>query len=217
MEPHAISLTPAELQAIEEHKYFLSRECGREVAIEDAIADFLQRFAEDWRRQKVRRDILDQRSEIERHRLRRSQQAGRDVGSSAAALEWCHQYASIWRAERESLEQNGFKRRRMTIHNPRCLHLRPGAAIATTAARFDCDVYVHRDGMPYWNFLLLGRPFMNVKSVINLLSMGIVLGDALEFLATGGAAEAALRALREMIEALPRESSAGTPSPPPRA
>lgn len=216
MEPRAVNLTPSELRAIEEHKYFLSRERGHEVAIEDAIADFLQRFAEDWRRQKTRRDILDQRSEIESHRRFRSEQAGRDVGSSAAALEWCQHYASIWRAERESLERNGFKRMTVIIHNPRCLHLRPGSVIAATAAGFDCDVYVHRDGMPYWNFILDRRPFMNVKSVINLLSMGIALGDALEFLATGAAAEHALPALRELIESTPRATTVAASEPPRR-
>ena len=199
MRPHVVNLTPSELLAIEEHKYFLSRERGTEVAIEDAIADFLRRFAEEWRRQKARRDILDQRSEIEKHRYLRSQELGRDVGSSAAALEWCEKYAGIWRAERESLERNGFRRRSMAVVNPRCLHLRPWSAIAMTVRAFDCDVYVHRDGMPYWNFTLERRPFMNVKSVVNLLSMGIALGDTLEFLAMGAQAEPALDALVELL------------------
>jgi len=207
MQPHVVNLTPSELQAIEEHKYFLSRERGIEVSIEEAIKDFLQRFAEDWRRQKARRDILDQRSEIERHRYLRSQELGRDVGSSAAALEWCEKYASIWRAERESLERNGFRRLSMTVRNPRCLHLRPWSAIAASANRFDCDVYVHRDEMPYWNFTMNRRPFMNVKSVINLLSMGIALGDPLEFLAMGAQAEPALLAMRELLEASPAEAT----------
>jgi phosphotransferase system HPr (HPr) family protein len=215
MQPQVVNLTPSELKAIEEHKYFLSCERGAEAPIEDAIADFLRRFAEEWRRQKARRDILDQRSEIEKHRYLRSQELGRDVGSSAAALEWCEKYASIWRAERESLERNGFRRRSMTVLNPRCLHLRPWSAITLAVAGFDCDVYVHRDGMPYWNFTLEGRPFMNVKSVVNLLSMGIALSDRLEFLAMGAQAEPALDTLVELLGQQPVPEPATEPAPEP--
>lgn len=202
-DPRAVDLTPAELRAIEEHKYYLSKERGAEVSIEEAIDDFLKRFAESWRRRKVREDIRAQRSEIERHRHNRSVEEQRDVGSSAAAVEWCERYAPIWRTERESLERNGFLRIAVVAHNPDGLHLRPWSVVAMRVARFDCDVYVHKRDMPYWNFLLEGRPFMNVKSVIGMLSLGIALGDALEFIAIGAQSDPALAAIRDLMEGRP--------------
>ena len=125
----AISLTAAELQAIEAHKYFLSEKRGVEVTIEEAIADFIENVAADWRQEKLRRDNLDQREEIERHKYLRSQEEGRDIGRQSAAEEWCQKYAHIWRAERESLEQNGFQKMQVTVRNPEGLHLRPVSAI----------------------------------------------------------------------------------------
>jgi phosphotransferase system HPr-like phosphotransfer protein len=47
---------------------------------------------------------------------------------------------------------------------------------------------------------------MNVKSVIGMLSLGILLGDRLEFIATGGDADRALAALQELIETEPPET-----------
>lgn len=194
-----VSLTPADLRAVEDHKYFLSQQRGAEVSIEEAIEDFLKRFAEDWRKEKLRRDNLDQRSEIEKHKYFRSLEEGRDVGKAAAAEEWCQKYAHIWRAERESLERNGFQRISVVAQNPRSLHMRPWSNVAQLTSRFDCDIYVHKDGMPYWNFILERRPYMNVKSVIGYLSLGIIRGDTLEFIATGTHATEALKALSELM------------------
>jgi len=195
----AINLTAAELKAIQEHKYFLSENRGVEVTIEEAIADFIEHIAADWRGEKIRRDNLDQRQEIERHKYLRSQQEGRDIGRQSAAEEWCQKYAHIWRAERESLEQNGFQKIQLTIRNPEGLHLRPVSAVATLAAQFDADVYVHKPGMIYYNLVLEGRPYMNVRSILGLLSVGVTLGDTLEFIATGQQAAEALAALTELL------------------
>src|SRR5260221_3109669 len=109
----AVNLTAAELKAVEEHKYFLSQSRGREVTIEEAIADFVKHYEDDWRREKLRRDNLAQREEIERHKYLRSQEVGHDIGRSSAAAEWCGKYAHIWRAEHESLEENGFRHLRV--------------------------------------------------------------------------------------------------------
>ena len=195
----AINLTAAELKAIQEHKYFLSENRGVEVTIEEAIADFIEHIAADWRGEKIRRDNLDQRQEIERHKYLRSQQEGRDIGRQSAAEEWCQKYAHIWRTERESLEQNGFQKIQLTIRNPEGLHLRPVSAVATLAAQFDADVYVHKPGMIYYNLVLEGRPYMNVRSILGLLSVGVTLGDTLEFIATGQQATEALAALTELL------------------
>jgi phosphocarrier protein HPr len=194
------NLTAAELKAIEEHKYFLSQRRGAEVTIEEAMADFVQHFANDWRQEKLRRDNLEQREEIEKHKYLRSLEEGRDIGGSSAAEEWCQKYAHIWRAERESLETNGFKRIWVTVENKEGLHLRPVSAVAALAARFDCDIYVHKDGMVYYNFLLEGRPYMNVRSILGFLSLGAALGDALEFIATGSQAAEALEALGKFMK-----------------
>ncbi|HUJ09986.1 MAG TPA: HPr family phosphocarrier protein [Verrucomicrobiae bacterium] len=193
------NLTAAELKAIEEHKYYLSQKRGVEVTIEEAIADFIQNIAEAWRKEKLRRDNLEQRQEIERHKYLRSMQEGRDIGKSSAAEEWCQKYAHIWRAERESLERNGFKTLLVTVQNEEGLHLRPVSSVAELASKFDCDIYVHRQGMTYYNFLLEGCPYMNVRSILGLLSLGTALGDKLEFIATGSQAEQALQALKELL------------------
>jgi phosphotransferase system HPr (HPr) family protein len=207
-DPRQVNLTPAELHAIQEHKYFLSLERGAEVSIEEAIQSFLRRFAEDWRREKARRDSLAQRSEIERLQHLRATEEGRLLDPSAAAEHWCERYAAIWRAERESLERNGFQCMKVTVRNPEALHVRPWSAVATTVASYDCDVYVHTARMPYCNFRLEGRPFMNVKSVVGMLSLGIALGDTLEFIAMGAQAGPALARLRTMVG-----EAAMTPAP----
>jgi len=207
MKQHANNLTAAELKAIEEHKYYLSQKRGVEVTIEEAIADFVQNFAEDWRKEKLRRDNLEQRDEIEKHKYLRSMEEGRDIGKSSAAEEWCQKYAHIWRAERESLERNGFKKLQVTVQNKGGLHLRPASSVAGLGAKFDCDIYVHREGMPYYNFLLEGRPYMNVRSILGILSLGTTLGDKLEFIATGAQAEQALKALAELLA---KEAAAST-------
>jgi phosphotransferase system HPr (HPr) family protein len=199
MNPHEINLTPAELKAIEDHKYYLSKERRHEVSIEEAGRDFLKHFVADWRREKLRRDNAEQRREIERHKYLRSKEAGCDIGKAAAAEEWCQKYAHIWRAERESLERNGFLRMSVVIRNAHELHMRPTSAICQIATQHDCDIYVHKAGMPYWNFLLEGRPFMNVKSILGFLSMGVSVGDTLEFIATGAQAEQALDALKALL------------------
>jgi phosphotransferase system HPr (HPr) family protein len=199
MKSQAPTLTASELKAIEEHKYYLSQQRSAEVAIEEAIDDFVRHFAEDWQREKLRRDNQEQRQEIEKHKYLRSIAEGRDIGRTSAAEEWCQKYAHIWRTERESLERNGFKRVLVTVQNEDGLHLRPVSAVAGLAAKFDCDIYVHREGMPYYNFLLEGRPYMNVRSILGLLSVGTALGDTLEFIATGSQAEPALKALADML------------------
>lgn len=198
---HRVDLTAAELKAIEDHKYFLSQQRGQEVTIEEAIDDFLKRYAEAWRREKLRRDNLEQLKEIEKHKYLRSQQEGRDVGTSAAAEEWCRRYAHIWRAERESLERNGFVRVTVRVRDPLGLHMRPSSAIATLATQYDCDVYVHKDGMPFYNFILQGKTCMNVKSILGILSLGIILGDEIEFIATGAQAKDALEAIAREVNA----------------
>ncbi|MCX7887789.1 MAG: HPr family phosphocarrier protein [Verrucomicrobiae bacterium] len=199
MDPSQINLTPAELKAVQEHRQRLCQQRGTEVSIEEAIRDFLQRFAEDWRREKMRLDNEEQRKEIERYKWLRSEKEGHDIGRAVAAREWCEKFAHIWRAERESLERNGFQRLSIVVKTEHGLHMRPNSAVAQLAGRFNCELYVHKDGMPYWAFLLEGRPFVNVKSILTLLTMGIKKGDTLEFIASGPQANEALIALAQLL------------------
>ena len=205
--PH-FELTPAELQAIADHKYFLSQQRGAEVSIETAIEDFLKHFAADWRQAKMQADNREQRSEIEKHQYLRSQEEQRDIGRAAAATEWCEQFAHAWRAERESLERNGFQRITIVVQTPHGLHMRPWSSAAQLATRYDCDLYVHKDGMPFWNFLLAGRPFVNLKSLLSLLSMDVAMGDTVEFIATGQHATEALAAMAQLLTAAEQMSPA---------
>jgi phosphotransferase system HPr-like phosphotransfer protein len=192
-------LTPAELKAVEEHKYFLSQQRGHEVTIEEATADFLARFAQDWRREKLRNDNMEQSSEIEKHRYFRSMEEGRDIGRASAAAEWCEKYAHIWRAERESLERNGFERATVDMLDACGRPMRFWSSLAALTVRFDCSLYVHKEGMAYWNFIMAGRPYMNAKSVVGLLSLDIAAGDQLEFIATGSHATQALQAVAKLM------------------
>jgi len=81
------NLTPAELKAIQDHKYYLSQQRGSEVTIEETIEDFLKRFQNKWRQEKFLRDNHDQRQEIDRHKWLRSEREGHDIGSAVAASE----------------------------------------------------------------------------------------------------------------------------------
>ena len=97
-----------------------------------------------------------------------------------------------------------FQESLVTIQNKR------GAASATRLRRGQSrreirlrHIYVHKEAMPYYNFLLEGRPYMNVRSILGLLSMGTSLGDTLEFIATGSQAEQALEALAELLTRQP--------------
>jgi phosphotransferase system HPr-like phosphotransfer protein len=196
--PHC-ELTPAELKAVDEHKYFLSQQRGHEVTIEEATADFLARFAQAWRQEKLLNDNRDQRSEIEKHRYFRSMEEGRDIGRAAAAAEWCEKYAHIWRAERESLERNGFERVTVDMQHADGRPMHFWSSLAELTVRYDCSLYVHKEGMAYWNFVMAGRPYMNAKSAVGLLSLDIAAGDQMEFIATGAHATQALKAVAELM------------------
>ncbi|MDA0578601.1 MAG: HPr family phosphocarrier protein [Verrucomicrobia bacterium] len=196
---HNLVLTPAELQAIEDHKYFMSSQLGHEVTIDEAIDDFVRRYKADWQRERMRRDAYDQIAEIERHKYLRSQAEGRDIGRARAAEEWCSKYAGIWRRERESLERNGFVARDVVVTNPNGIHVRPTSALAEISRRYDADVYLHKDGMEIYNFLLGDKPYMNVRSVLGLLSLDVRFRDRVSLLATGRQASEALDAIAQAI------------------
>ncbi len=192
-------LTPAELKAVTEHKRRMEGEANKEVSLEVAIVDFLGGYRRRWLAEKQHHDNAQQIEEINRYKWYRSEEEQHDIGLERAVMEWSDKYAGIWRAERESLEKNGFLSLTVSVVDPMGLHLRPTSHLVTVLNRFTCDVYVSKQGMPFYNFLMQGKPYMNVKSILGFLSLGIIGGDELEFLATGPDAMAALAAIRDAV------------------
>jgi phosphocarrier protein HPr len=184
-------ITPAELRAIQDHKYFMSEKKGKEVTIEEAIEDFLKLYMDEWRLEKTRRDNMEQVLKI------------RDYMAKGGELEdWAEKYAPVWRQERESLQKNEFLNRTVTINIDHGLHVRPSGKLVTIAKKFDCEIYVYREGMEHYNFKLQGKPFMNVKSVLaalELISMCVSKGEQLEFIAYGKQAKEALDAIERLV------------------
>lgn len=93
-------LSSAERKAIENHKYFLSKEAGRDVGMAYAIAHWLVNYASKWRHERLRKDLEDQWKEIERHKWIESEKAGTDLGDTAA-VDWIKKHAAEWRRRRE--------------------------------------------------------------------------------------------------------------------
>jgi phosphocarrier protein HPr len=199
MDIKQIDLSPSELNAVEEHKYYMSIEQNREVSIEEAISDFINHYREAWEKEKLRRENLEQIEEIKNYKTRLSMESGRDIDENAAAFEWRDMYAHIWRQEKESLEKNGFYSTKVTVCNEKGLHMRPSSTLAHLTGKYYCDVYVHKAGMEHFNFFLNGKPYMNVKSVLGVLTLAAVKGEELEFLASGLQAREVLRAIEAFV------------------
>ncbi len=200
MDAKKIDLIPSELAAIQTHKYFMSLNEGREVSIEEAIQDFVEKYRADWLREKQRRDNEEQIKEIERHKYFRSREKGYDIGSRTASEEWIGNYAHIWREEKESLQAHGFLQVKLVVENEEGLHIKPASKLAEIARDCDCDMYVHRRGMEYYNFVLNGKEYLNVKSVLSLLQLDAIKGEELEFIATGAEAKEALEAVERLLK-----------------
>jgi phosphocarrier protein HPr len=199
MDMKEIDLTPAELKAIEDHKYYMSQQQHREVVIEEAIEDFINNYKEAWIKDKQKKENLEQIEEIKRYMHLKSQETGQSIGELTAAEEWRKEYAHIWREEKESLEKNGFLKISVVVQNEKGLHMRPSSTLATLTSKYDCDVYVHKDGMEHYNFVLNGKKYMNVKSVLGVLTLAACKGEELEFIATGREAKEALKAIEKFV------------------
>ncbi len=193
-------LTPPELKAIEEHKYYMSIALKREVSIEEAIEDFLKNHSHKWRCYKQKSDNEEQYREVERYKYFRSQEMGYDIGSMTAFDEWAEKFAKPWREYRESLEKNGFIHIKAVLKNKKGLHMRPCGMLSNIASKFDCDVYVHKKNMEYYSFILNEKEYINVKSALSLLTVAAIQNDELEFIATGRQAPEALAAIVKLID-----------------
>jgi len=80
-----------------------------------------------------------------------------------------------------------------TIKNPHGLHARPGAILVHTAKKFTSDIQLtNLDGS--------GKT-ANAKSLMKVMTLGVKLGDKLQFTARGEDAEQALVAIGQAIDA----------------
>lgn len=80
-------------------------------------------------------------------------------------------------------------RRIAVICNERGLHARAAALFVKTAARFDADVRVRKNGTE-----------VSGRSIMGLMMLAAAAGTAIELSATGPEAEAAIAALADLIE-----------------
>lgn len=90
------SLSEVELKSIEKHKYFLSKEAGRDVGMAYAIAHWLVYHSARWRHEQLKKELKEQWQEIEKHKWIESEKAGKDLGDTAA-MDWIRKHAEEWR------------------------------------------------------------------------------------------------------------------------
>ena len=185
MKNRRIELDPSELKAIEGHKWYLSEQSGREVSIEEAIADFRKRYRAIWLGAKLHAENRKQIEEILRHKWNRSTEVGFDIGEERAAREWIQWFADIWRQEKESLEGNGFQEIKLEVEKDEGLGIKPAAPLSEIARTFDCDLFLHFPGMEFYNFILHGKEYLSVKSVIFPDELSFRKDDRIEFIAMG--------------------------------
>jgi phosphotransferase system HPr-like phosphotransfer protein len=187
-----VDLIPAELRAIEVHKYYLSQQEGREVSLEEAIAGFFSDYEAEFRRKKCAQDTGEEVEEILRFKWIESEKEGHDIGEEKAAQEWIGRYGSIWRDTRESLEKNGFLQLNVAIKDGKEARI-DMAALAGIARHYDCDVYIHQDGMKYYNFELFGKKeYLNVKSMLCPGYLDAARGEDIQVISSGTRAKEAI-------------------------
>ncbi|MCX5812969.1 MAG: HPr family phosphocarrier protein [Proteobacteria bacterium] len=191
-----INLIPSELKAIEEHKWYLSEQQGKEVSFEEALRDFLDNYEADWMREKQCLDCKEQADQILQYKWLRSEQEGYDIGKDTASKEWISKYAHIWREEKESLEANGFTK----------MHIKTGKekqiktiVLSDIAHNYDCEIYINKDRMKFHNFIIAGRKNLNIKSILCPVLLDFSKDEEVRFLATGSRVEEALASIREII------------------
>jgi phosphocarrier protein len=198
-----IDLIPSEFRAMLDRKYFMAKELGRDVTIEEAIDDFRAKYEAAWLKEKTRRDNLAENDEISKYVWISSEKAGKDLRGEAVE-KWMKEHAPIWREERESLVKNNFLERKVTIQNTLGLHLRPSATLVAIAKKYDCDLYVHKQGMDNYNFTIKKKPYTNVCSILmhpimNLAALCAAKGDELDFIAYGKQAKEALDEIESIV------------------
>ena len=147
-------------------------------------------------------DVTEQNAEIMKYKWIESEKEGYDIGTEKAAEEWVEKYGSIWRDEKESLEKNGFIELRIVIENKRGFNIET-AALAEIARKHDCELYIHKDRMKYYNFILFGKKqYLNIKSILCPKYLEADKGELIEFIAIGDRAKEALGETEHLIHYL---------------
>ncbi len=80
---------------------------------------------------------------------------------------------------------------KLTIDNPAGLHARPAALFVQTAANFGAAVRVRN--------LTRGTPFVDAKSILGIMTIGVKKGHDIEVEAAGDDAEEAIQALSALV------------------
>ena len=80
----------------------------------------------------------------------------------------------------------------LTVDHPAGLHLRPAARFVSTAARFSSDVRIQNLSRP-------NAPLVDAKSMLGLMQSGVGQGHSIRVCADGPDADAAVRAIRELV------------------
>jgi phosphocarrier protein HPr len=78
--------------------------------------------------------------------------------------------------------------REVAVTDPEGLHARPAALFCRTAARFEADVRVEKDGAS-----------ANARSLLSVLQLDVRQGDLVTLVAEGSDAEEAVRALVDVL------------------
>ena len=199
MKEKEFDLAPAELRAIETHKYYLSEKEGREVSFEEAFVDFLVYYESEFCAAKQRDDSAHQCDEILKYKWIQSEKEGHDIGEERAAKDWIEKYSSVWRSEQESLEKYGFHEIHFVADRKEATVIGMGG-LAAIARENQCDLYLHLPGMKYYNFILFGKKqYLNVKSIICPATVEVPKGEEVELIATGGRAKETLETAKGFI------------------
>ena len=76
----------------------------------------------------------------------------------------------------------------VVIQNETGLHARPASLFVKEAAKYVSDIYIIKDGKEF-----------NAKSIMGILSMGVVKGDTITIQADGEDEEEAVNKLAELV------------------
>ena len=77
----------------------------------------------------------------------------------------------------------------VTVSNPMGIHMRPADVIARTAAKFQSDIEIEKDGQS-----------IDCKSILSILTLGARQGTQLNIRASGEDAEQAVEVLTELFD-----------------
>jgi len=80
---------------------------------------------------------------------------------------------------------------KLTIENAAGLHARPAALFVQTAANFKATIRVRN--------LTRGTPFVDAKSILGVMTIGVKKGHDIEVEAVGEDAEEAVQSLTELV------------------